>query len=523
MAVISKSLGTTASERFLARLAERSFLSLWAYPNVYRDRGKELCDLLVVCGNKVIVFSDKSIAWPDGASLDVAWPRWYRRAIGHSAGQLKRAVNWLQAHPDRIYLDAACTQRFPIEIPSADQLEIHAVIVARGASVACRQYFGSGSGSLAISPLDSSPGSNREVPPHPFFIGNPSRLPDTFFHVLDDVTLSILLLELDTITDLTGYLSKKARLVEGNHLIGAHGEEDLLALYLKDINNQGEHDFVVSSGIPLGPNDKIVVEGGSYDAFRRRGEYRRKKAADKVSYFWDRLIEQFAKHILADSSYVVHGFETFHEPTKRELGLRYMALQSRLERRSNSLAIKGAFEKIGVRDRFFRAMLPGPTSPDQDTAFFVLLVKRDSALKDATDDEYRAYRGSVLHAYAMNLLRYKRDLKRVIGIATEGELKTRLRSEDMIYAEQPAWTTEYEKQIEDAAAAAGIFKKGAPSDRYSFHINPKEYPPSHYPAERRDANPIPYSYRPEFPGSAGNRKQRRASRSRFRKGRARPS
>ena len=72
--------GVTPSERYLASLAEKSFLDLWSYPNVYIDKkasptgeGKELCDLLVVCGDHVLIFSDKSIGWPEG-DLTLSWP-----------------------------------------------------------------------------------------------------------------------------------------------------------------------------------------------------------------------------------------------------------------------------------------------------------------------------------------------------------------------------------------------------------------------------------------------------------------
>ena len=39
-------------------------LNLWSYPNLFFRPGKELCDLLVVCGDEILVFSDKTIAWP---------------------------------------------------------------------------------------------------------------------------------------------------------------------------------------------------------------------------------------------------------------------------------------------------------------------------------------------------------------------------------------------------------------------------------------------------------------------------
>jgi hypothetical protein len=62
---IVKAKSFTESERLLAKLAEKAFLSLWVFPNVYKDegitkgQGEELCDLLVVFGDHVIIFSDK--------------------------------------------------------------------------------------------------------------------------------------------------------------------------------------------------------------------------------------------------------------------------------------------------------------------------------------------------------------------------------------------------------------------------------------------------------------------------------
>jgi len=67
--------GVTSSERHLTHLAKYSFLSLWSYPNVYRvqgrtvtqKEGKELCDLLVVFQDHIIIFSDKDCAFTDSS------------------------------------------------------------------------------------------------------------------------------------------------------------------------------------------------------------------------------------------------------------------------------------------------------------------------------------------------------------------------------------------------------------------------------------------------------------------------
>lgn len=514
MAKIVKSSGFTPSERFLANLAERSFLSLWAYPNVFRTRAKELCDLLVVCGDHVLVFSDKSIDWPQNVSDELAWSRWYRRAVAKSAKQLSRAVEWIKRYPTELYLDAQCEQRFPIELPSADNMQIHGIIVARGAGKACMKHFGSGSGSLGLMPMSSRTRGPQDTPPIPFMVGNPSPTDETMFHILDDVTLGVLLRELDTITDFTDYLKKKERLILGDHLLSAHGEEDLLSIYLKDLNEDGHHDFVFAPGRSVTGEEALMIEGGSYDKLRKRAEYRRKKTADRQSYLWDGLIETFARNIISDTTYRVRGYEGYHEPTKRELGLRHMALVNRLERRSHAIAIRGAFESIGKNDRFFRAMIPGESYADRSTGFFILLVKRDSFLRDKSDEEYRIFRANLSIGYALNLLKAMPHLDRVVGIATEGELKRKSRSEDMIYAEQPEWTRDYIREVEDMAVGMEIFKNGPPLEANASHIRPFEYPPSHYPSGASSL--IPYRYVPEDINRS-NRRSRRAAKAKGRR------
>jgi hypothetical protein len=37
---VTRSDGVTPSERYLKRLCDRSFLSLWSYPGIFRDQGR---------------------------------------------------------------------------------------------------------------------------------------------------------------------------------------------------------------------------------------------------------------------------------------------------------------------------------------------------------------------------------------------------------------------------------------------------------------------------------------------------
>tara|TARA_R110001599_G_scaffold196542_1_gene393074 strand:- start:24 stop:416 length:393 start_codon:yes stop_codon:yes gene_type:complete len=107
--------GCTESERYLVNLAKKAFLSLWSYPNVYTNEGrqgngdgKELCDLLIAFGNDILLFSDKNCEFSTHEDINVAWSRWYRRAIDKSVKQLSGAESWIIRFPERVFLDKKC-------------------------------------------------------------------------------------------------------------------------------------------------------------------------------------------------------------------------------------------------------------------------------------------------------------------------------------------------------------------------------------------------------------------------------
>lgn len=68
---IVKSIGVTPTEHLLAELCEQTFLTLWSYPNPFKDDGKELCDLLVVFGDHVFIFFDRESRKFERADKDV--------------------------------------------------------------------------------------------------------------------------------------------------------------------------------------------------------------------------------------------------------------------------------------------------------------------------------------------------------------------------------------------------------------------------------------------------------------------
>ena len=209
------SKGLTAAERELAKLCRHTFLSSWSYPNVFRaersKRGaisKELCDLLVVFEEHVIVFSDKDCAFPASDDISKDWARWYRRAVRKSALQLYGAERVIRRR-EPLFLDAQLNTPFPLQLPDPAEMRIHRVLVAHSVSERCRAAHG-GNGTLIIRPSIVADDHLKSVADGgvPFAIGqlNPAK---GYIHVLDDASLVLLLRTLDTAPDLIAYLSKR--------------------------------------------------------------------------------------------------------------------------------------------------------------------------------------------------------------------------------------------------------------------------------------------------------------------------
>ena len=150
--VVKKSGGLTASENKLAILGYHTFLSLWSYPNPYKmqSNGKELCDLLIVFDKHIIIFSDKDCAYGNSGDALVDWRRWYKKAIQKSAEQLIGAKNWILHYPDRIAVDAKCSQKLPLEIKITPETRFHLIAIAHGAEESCKAYFSGEDGGLLI-------------------------------------------------------------------------------------------------------------------------------------------------------------------------------------------------------------------------------------------------------------------------------------------------------------------------------------------------------------------------------------
>ncbi|BBE75033.1 MULTISPECIES: hypothetical protein [Phytobacter] len=441
MTVILKQDGFNDSEKYLAELCSKTFLSLWSYPNVYTDEGKkndkgdgkELCDLLVVFNHHVIIFSDKDIGFKDTGNIEVEWGRWVKRAVLKSANQLYGAESWILERSNRIYLDPKCKNKFPLNFPASNAIKIHRIAVAKNAT----KRFASivrGSGSLIINPLITG----NEHLKNPFMIGIP--IPGKpYIHVFDDVALDVVLHELDTISDFVDYLEKKEELINSGKLISAAGEEDLLAFYLMSAEKKRPPGFYIEAGT------KAVILEGQYESLRKLPQYHIGKEHDKISYFWDGFIEHFAGHALGGTLL----YENKRPLSDATLGLQVMASERRIARRALSKSILEKVESTPPNKKAVRIMF-SPTNPNHGYIWLILPIPPQAQ----SYEEYRHYRKEFLYIYCTSAKLLYPNVKTIIGIATEP--RGGGGGEDMIYLDTTSWEAADFEQAEIDRKVFGV-------------------------------------------------------------------
>ena len=462
--------GVNDSERLLAKLCQKSFLSLWSYANLFTDEdlregkgsGKELCDVLVVFGDDVIIFSDKHIAFQTDKDLDVAWPRWYKRAVSGSVRQLYGACNWLKRFPDRVFQDAKCTRPLPVRLPPAERARYHLVAVTRGSLDACKRYFDGGFGTPVIDTMVVGDAHLTA----PFRIGIP--LPNKpFVHVFDEFSLELIHQEQDTIKDFTAYLTARENFL-GNAgvAIFAAGEEQLLSAYLMYMDGEN-HSFLPGSASQESAPDLINFDSSFFENLQRNTKYLAKKEADKLSYFWDDLVEKFIR--LGDHKLVrpdiVQSLDHMEE------GLRIVASESRFRRR----ILAEAFEQLAIK----AARTPGSTifrtvlseQGEELIYVFLIIARREGEPYDA----YRHRRSFMLSSYCMCAKLKFEHATTFVGLGFDHPVKNyEGGSEDLMVLRPPPLTEGDRVRLNALRQELGILSDTVTMQRY----HATEYPPN---------------------------------------------
>ena len=274
----------------LAEFCERTFLKLWSYPNPYKGDGHELCDLLAVFGDYVFIFFDRKKQLRETPDKDpqVLWDQWKRNVIDKQVKTSHGAERYIRSGRE-IFLDAKRTIPFPLAIDPTKAI-FHKIVVAHGAKEACEKASNQNVyGSLAISYCKI--GEELRLP---FHIEIDKHNP---VHIFDSHNISIILGELDTITDLSNYLDEKLRAINKFDELNYCGEEDLLGHYLINFDTKNKQHFI---GTTEDGFHSVMIGEGQWLDFINSDLYRNTKKENKVSYLWDDLIQWTCQNALEE-------------------------------------------------------------------------------------------------------------------------------------------------------------------------------------------------------------------------------
>lgn len=386
----------TKSEELVYRLCTKSFLSLWSYPNPKGKKGKELCDILVVCDPDVIIFSVKEVEFKDTGD-QVGWERWRKKAIEESCNQIYGAERWIASNPAVITREGEAGLAFP----ETSGRRVHRVAVALGSKGKVPMHFG-----------DFGKG---------------------FVHVLDEKSLDVLVRELDTISDFVQYLlDKESFYREGKLTIfGDGGEEDLLALYLANNREFPEEPTV------------IVLDDDVWEGFKNAPQVKAKKELDRVSYVWDEIIEELHQTYL-QSNFITDVPYASHQFSDIEKAVRVMAREDRLSRRALSTSLVDFLQNS--RSQKLKSRVAG--SPAQDV-LYVFLVSDYDADRRANMSELL---GRCIVARGLT-----QDRTRVVGIGAEFSRHVEGSATTVCHLDVPEWTGEWQGKMDYLQRELGYF------------------------------------------------------------------
>lgn len=409
--VINKSDGKTEGEKKVAQLCERSFLKLWSYPNLFKQKGKELCDNIILFDKTIILISEKtkhdfnydyslyknedSQKTIGNRHIDILWKRWCKE-LKSSENQLDGAERWIKKHPDQIFLDSKCQNKFPLKIPDITELKFIKISVINGLNNVNILREKACNGELDYElPIDMI-----------LFKININNI----IHVLDDYTFPIIMKELDTATDFINFFEKKeAFLKSGKTPIGIL-DLDLLPIFLTNIDYKKCCYSFKSLEAVYNKMDLVIIDNPEdpYPDFIQSQDYQKMKEENKISYFWDRLIDDCAQTAL-DGELV--GEQNINQTNEI---LMIMAKETRLSRKILAEAYLEVIENYDYTASHRGRVIQSPCNNKVMYIFFQI-----NKLSEETYEEYRDRRRKLTEMYCWVVNANFRKINYIVAITSE--------------------------------------------------------------------------------------------------------
>ena len=203
----------------------------------------------------------------------------------------------------------------------------------------------------------------------------------------------------------------------------ADGEEDILAAYLRQVNRDGEHDFVFAES-----RDPIMIPSGEWQRFSSSRALLAKESGRHKSRLADWTIEMLPLIFSA-----VH--RTFHHiPRSRTARCRSgLWPENRVRRRLLAESLMGLMRPLRADEVASRVVLP---SNPNDPYYVFLPVPHNPKLSES---DYRIFRRNLLEIYCRVTRLDFPDAVDVVGLAME-PFDVENSSQDTAYFDFRQWT-----------------------------------------------------------------------------------
>ncbi len=257
----------------------------------------------------------------------------------------------------------------------------------------------------------------------------------------DRVSFSDVITELDSITDLTDYLTAKESFARSGTTIVCEGSEsNLLGWYLAK-----------NRTFPAGKN-LALFDSTIWPGLQNDSAFKSRKEADQVSYVWDRLIDALSDPSLKP---IEGPGPTLNEV---EMALRVMSRESRYNRRGVGTYVidfLSAAKAGKTRARFC-------TGPSKAIYVFTYFSPTESP----------EYRRAELMARCYSARLSVGEGITIVGVGLSDYVPQVGSASDLIYLHFPLWRAEDEARAKIARDELGFFARGIPT-RLEYDEFPK--------------------------------------------------
>lgn len=402
------------SERNITDIFSNSLLNYWVIPNPYKRDKNELCDILIVFNNYIIIISDKScnISKKENTNIYKKWVN-FCDGLSKSKRQLKLAMEYIKSNPKEIYVDKNSKEKIHRDININENTKFLLLTTVSNWSFLLKEEL-KNDGSLIFNNSDEflKNGALRKKNKYAFNLQN-YQIENDFYHMVDDLNLLRMLKSLNTLPDFISYLLHRENIFKSISLIGK-SEKDILLPFLEK-RAKYIYDLLLVKNKSL----KIKIEelDSNMDLFTDYKEYKKYIKKEKKldvkdeyriinsgSFFYDCLLS-YISSIANESLQIDKGFLS---PINGDISEAFdrVANFNRLERICISNTIHRKYEDM-LLDLTKEKSAKPIQLPNGD---FIYIYFYDINLKDFED--FKLLDGELNHISNLIIDAHHRDIKK---------------------------------------------------------------------------------------------------------------